>query len=132
MRKQPSKSVLKICSKFTREHPCRSVISIKLLCKFTEITLRHECSPVNLLNIFRTDFHRNASGGLHLFVSTIETTKYLKLQSFKKKQIQKSFYKETLRQQNAMKFFRLGLLLNLNLQYENRTTFSTTRMSHFL
>ena len=25
------KSVLKICSKFTREHPCRSVISIKLL-----------------------------------------------------------------------------------------------------
>ena len=32
------KVVLKICSKFTGEHPCRSVISIKLLCnfKFTE------------------------------------------------------------------------------------------------
>ena len=27
------KGVLKICSKFTGEHPCRSVISIKLLCK---------------------------------------------------------------------------------------------------
>ena len=28
------KGVLKICSKFTGEHPCRSVISIKLLCNF--------------------------------------------------------------------------------------------------
>ena len=27
------KGVLKICSKFTEEHLCRSVISIKLLCK---------------------------------------------------------------------------------------------------
>ena len=36
------KGVLKICSKFTGEHPCRSVISIKLL------------SPVNLLHIFKT------------------------------------------------------------------------------
>ena len=26
------KGVLKICSKFTGEHPCQSVISIKLLC----------------------------------------------------------------------------------------------------
>ena len=26
------KGVLKICSKFTGEHPCRSVISVKLLC----------------------------------------------------------------------------------------------------
>ena len=29
------KGVLKICSKFTGEHPCRSVISIKLLCNNT-------------------------------------------------------------------------------------------------
>ena len=28
------KGVLKICSKLTGEHPCRSVISIKLLCNF--------------------------------------------------------------------------------------------------
>ena len=35
------RDVLKICSKFTGEHPCRSVISIKLLCNFTEITPRH-------------------------------------------------------------------------------------------
>ena len=35
------KGVLKICSKFTGEYPCRSAISIKLLCNFTEIALRH-------------------------------------------------------------------------------------------
>ena len=35
------KGVLKICSKSTGEHPCRSVISMKLLCNFIEITLRH-------------------------------------------------------------------------------------------
>ena len=35
------KGVLKICSKFTGEHPCSSVISIKLLSNFNEITLRH-------------------------------------------------------------------------------------------
>ena len=45
--------VLKICSKFTREHPYRSLISMKLLCNFIEITLRHGCSPVNLQHISR-------------------------------------------------------------------------------
>ena len=60
------KGVPKICSKFTGEHLCRSVISIKLLCKFIEITLRHGYSPVNLLHIFRTPFHKNSSGGLFL------------------------------------------------------------------
>ena len=60
------KSVLKICSKFTGEHPCRSVIPIKLLCNFIEITLRYGCSPVNLLHIFRTPFYKNTSGGLLL------------------------------------------------------------------
>ena len=33
--------VLQICSKFTWEHPCGSVISIKLVRNFTEITLPH-------------------------------------------------------------------------------------------
>ena len=60
------KGVLEICSKFTGEQPCRSVISIKLLCNFIEIALRHGCSPVNLLHIFRTAFPRNASGWLLL------------------------------------------------------------------
>ena len=48
------KGVLKICSKFTGEHSCRSAVSIKLLYRFIEIGLRQGCSPVNLLHIFRT------------------------------------------------------------------------------
>ena len=50
------KCVLKICSKYAWEHPCRSMISVKLLCNFTEITLLHGCSSVNLLHIFQNTF----------------------------------------------------------------------------
>ena len=60
------KDVLEICSKFTGEHPCRSAISIKLLCNFIEIALWHGCSPVNLLHIFGTPFLKNTSGRLLL------------------------------------------------------------------
>ena len=63
------KCVLKICSKFTGEHPCRSAISIKLLCNFIEITLRYGCSPVNLLHIFTTPFLKSTSGWLFLQLS---------------------------------------------------------------
>ena len=59
------KVVLKVCSKFT-EHPCRSVMSIKWLCNFIEIILRHGCSSVTLLDIFITHFPKNISGGLLL------------------------------------------------------------------
>ena len=38
------KASLKICSKFTGKHPCQSVILIKLLCNFIEITLQYGCS----------------------------------------------------------------------------------------
>ena len=55
------KCVMKICSKFKGEHPCRSVIIIKLLCNFIEITLRQGCSPVNLQHIIRTLFPKNTS-----------------------------------------------------------------------
>ena len=60
------KAVLKICSKFTGEHPCRSVISINLQSNFIEIALRLGCSPVNSLHIFRTPFPKNTSGELLL------------------------------------------------------------------
>ena len=60
------KGLLKICSKFTGEHPCQSVIPIKLQSNFIEITLRHGCSTVNLLHIFRTPFPRNTCGWLLL------------------------------------------------------------------
>ena len=58
-------NILEICSKFT-EHPCRIVISIKLLRNFIKIALWHGCSPVNLLYIFRTPFYKNIYGGLLL------------------------------------------------------------------
>ena len=61
------KGVLKICSKFTWEHPCWSVISIKLQSNFIEIALQHGCSPVNLLYIFRIPSLKNTSGQL-LFI----------------------------------------------------------------
>ena len=61
-----NKAVLKICSKFTVQHPCRSAISIKLLSNVTEITLRHGRSPVILLHIFRTTYPKKTSGGLNL------------------------------------------------------------------
>ena len=49
-----------------RRAPCRSAISIKLLWNFIEIALWHECSPVNLLHIFRTSFCKNTYEGLPL------------------------------------------------------------------
>ena len=62
-----------MCCKFTGEHPCWSVISIELQSNFIEITLRHECSPVNLLYIFRISFTKNSCGRLLLtFFSNIE------------------------------------------------------------
>ena len=57
------KAVLKICSKYTGEHSCRSVISIQLSCNSIEIALQHGCSSVNFLHTFRTLFSRNTSGG---------------------------------------------------------------------
>ena len=60
------KRTLKICNKFTGEHPCRSVISIKLQSNFIELTLRYGCSPLNLLHTFKTPFTKNSYGGLLL------------------------------------------------------------------
>ena len=69
--------VLKTCSKFTGEQTYRSVISINLLCNFIEITLRHGCSPVNLLYIFRTPFRKSTCGGLLLAMQSAFTNSYL-------------------------------------------------------
>ena len=76
------KDVLEICSKITGKHSCRSVISINLQSNFIEITLRHGCSAVNLLHIFRTPFpkiktyfnERNTT-----FKELITTDKYVTL-----------------------------------------------------
>ena len=60
----PKKRVSKICNKFTGEHPSRSGISIRLQYNFIEIALRHGCSTVNLLHIFRTPFLKKTSARL--------------------------------------------------------------------
>ena len=65
------KGVLRICSKFTGEHQCRSVISIKLLS-----TLRHGFSPVNLLHIF-TSFPKNTCGRLLLHINELSLPELL-------------------------------------------------------
>ena len=75
--KQPSrvflrKGFLKICSKFTGEHPCRSAILLKLTSSFIEIGLRHGVSPVNLLHIFRITSPKNTSGRLPLKADNFE------------------------------------------------------------
>ena len=56
----------KMCSKFTGEYLCQSMISIKLLRNFAEIAIRYRCSPGNLLHIFRTFFYKDNYGGLLL------------------------------------------------------------------
>ena len=43
---------------------------------YIEITLRHVCSPVNLLHIFGTIFPKNTSGWLLLFVVIIKKSLY--------------------------------------------------------
>ena len=40
---------------------------LNLQSNFIEITLRHRCSPVNLLHIFKTPFSKNTSGWLLLY-----------------------------------------------------------------
>ena len=58
----------KVAFKFTGEHPCRGLISINLRSNFIVITVRHGCSPVNLLHIFRIHLLKNTSGRLLLFI----------------------------------------------------------------
>ena len=71
------KGVLNICSKLTGGHLCRSAISIRLLCNFIEIALRHKCPPVDLLHIFRTPFRRNTSRCLLLNIIIASRNSYL-------------------------------------------------------
>ena len=73
IQKQPPSGVpRKRCSEnmqqIYKRHPCRSAISITLQSNFIEIALRHGCSPVNLLYIFRTPFPKNSSGWLLLII----------------------------------------------------------------
>ena len=62
------KDVLEICSKFTGEHPCRSVMSMIWKWTLLRHIYRHGCSPVNLLHIFRALFLEDTFGGLLLIL----------------------------------------------------------------
>ena len=106
------KGVLKIGSKFTGEHPCRSVVSIKILC----ITLRQLCFPVNLLHIFRKPCSKNTYGGLLLEFSSVNLNFhpliYLRLMyaSFRNHSVN-LFCKS---QKLSQRFFKIGILINCN------------------
>ena len=65
---QLTEAIPKKCSEniqyFTGEHPCWTVISIKLKSNFTEITFQPGYSPLNLQYIFRITFLTNTSRSL--------------------------------------------------------------------
>ena len=104
IQKQPFRGVLKICSKFTGEHPCQSVISIKMLCNFIEITLRHGYSPAKFLHIFRKPFTKPTSRWLLLYVH-----------------YQSSIFvrRKNLCKQSILHFFATGLMIKQGLSYFN-------------
>ena len=56
-----------------RRTPISSAISINLQSNFAEIILRQVCPPVNLMQIFRTHFPENTSGGCRALWSLVKT-----------------------------------------------------------
>ena len=107
------KCVLKICQKFTGEHPCRSTISINLLCNFMEITIRHGCFPVNLLHIFRTPFPKNTSGRLPLRVNVFMHKLGFRLYCIQCEKTFPNLTDKTL--QKMLMFFSFVFLLTLSM-----------------
>ena len=110
------KSVLKICSKLTAEYPCRIAIPIKFQSNFIKVTLRHGCSPVNLLHIFRTPFLKNTSEGLFLNITLI------------------TFVFETVNSNICRFQWLVNIFLNITfaVQYFNQKTSNGTPKSYFL
>ena len=100
------KGVLKICSKFTGEHPCRSVIAIATLLK-SHFGMG---VAVNLQQIFRGPFPRNTSGWLLLVFEDNKDQVYG--QVFKK-----AFFKKTINvfKKNLLQgfFYSFSILLNM-------------------
>ena len=63
---------------------CQSVISIKLLSSFIEITIRYGCSPLYTQHIFRTPFHKITYGEVlesvlkqHFFINFLLSQGYI-------------------------------------------------------
>ena len=73
------KGVRKICSKFTGEHPCRSAISVKLLCNFIE----HLRTPI-------AAYFQNTFSQEHLWVAASE----LSAATLQKRATSQKFFKD--------------------------------------
>ena len=72
----------KYATKSQENTNCRSAISVKQQKNFVEITLRHGCSPANLLHVFRTTFLKNLSGWLLLDICTSQASSTFSKMSF--------------------------------------------------
>ena len=76
LQKQPSRDVLIKRYSENMQQIYRRTPMLKLQSNFIEITLRHGCSPVNLLHIFRTSFPKNTSGGLLLMLAFVDLIRW--------------------------------------------------------
>ena len=75
LQKPPSRGALrKRCSDNMQQIYRRTLIPKGNFMPKCEITLRHGCSPVNLLHIFRTPFLKNTSGRFLLILSNWTST----------------------------------------------------------
>ena len=90
------KGALKISSKFTGEHPYRSVISIKLL--------------PNLLHIFRTPFPKNTSGWLLLMNSWNKTSAIKNAERVFDKVNIRSLFSWKLYFSHLMRYYKVNIL----------------------
>ena len=74
-------------------NPCRSAISIELPSNSIEITLRHGCSPINLLHIFRAPFPTRSFGLLLLyFLQSVSTKTGLEYRRFFEKVFRYNYF----------------------------------------
>ena len=88
------KGVLKICSKFIGEHPCRSVISIKLLCECCNswLIVLGTVLKFSILNNFRGPGYASGRTGL-LFKSCSVKFRTSRPEVFSKKRCSDKFRK---------------------------------------
>ena len=77
---------------FLSQNECLSALQ-SVPSNFIEIALRHGCSPVNFLHIFRTPFPKNTSGGLLLTMFCNLNLEILYRSSHRKCSIKKVFLK---------------------------------------
>ena len=111
------KGILKICRKLTGEHPCRSLI------------LRHECSPVNLLHIFRTPFSKNTSRWL-LQKTPTNNDETERLEDGHCKKLRHNYWTLKLNTKNSTKSDRISFWLRNNQNKKLIDNVVHKRMSH--